>query len=293
VFAAAASPFIALILWLNGALYGGALKSGYGQLQNLFSLVNIPSNAVQYARWLVATQTPLPLLGLLAPFLVHRDRRPAVMLALGLIATTAVIYFAYTPFDDWSYLRFLMLPLVLLLVLAGVCVAALAARARGPVGVLMGGALTVAYAIFCVRAANDHFAFRMRALEQRYRSAGIVARDRLPADAAILTTWDSGAIRFHAGKEAIVWDALEPEWLDRATAWLSGHGHAPFILVESWEEPRFRQRFSGYSPLGNLDWPPKYEIDRVIRIYDPADRARYVSGEKVITEYLWPLRGVH
>ena len=72
--------------------------------------------------------------------------------------------------------------------------------------------------------------------------------------------------------------------------WLEQHGRRPFILVESWEEPRFRSRFADHSDIGKLDWPPKYEIDRVVRIYDPQDRARYHRGERVDTEFLWPLR---
>jgi len=131
----------------------------------------------------------------------------------------------------------------------------------------------------------------MHSLEQRYRSAAIVVRDRLPPDAAILTTWDSGAIRFHAAREAVVWDALDPAWLVRAIEWLGTNHHPPYILVESWEEERFRARFSGGSDVGKLDWPPKFEIDRMVRVYDPADRQRYLRGESVRTEYLWPLLG--
>jgi hypothetical protein len=59
--------------------------------------------------------------------------------------------------------------------------------------------------------------------------------------------------------------------------------------VESWEEPWFRSRFAGHSAVGRLDWPPKYEIDRVVRVYDPQDRPRFDRGEQVQTEYLWPL----
>jgi hypothetical protein len=60
--------------------------------------------------------------------------------------------------------------------------------------------------------------------------------------------------------------------------------------VESWEEPRFRSRFGDHSDIGKLDWPPKYEVDRVVRIYDPHDRPRYHRGDRVDTEFLWPLR---
>jgi hypothetical protein len=118
----------------------------------------------------------------------------------------------------------------------------------------------------------------------------MVVRDRLPAGAVVFSEWDSGAVRFHGRKEALTWQGLDPPWLDRSLAWLDEQGRQPYILLESWEEPGFRTRFGNHSDIGKLDWPPKYEIDRTVRIYDPKDRARYDRGERVDTEYLWPLR---
>ena len=291
-FAVGVLPFVIVILWLNDALYGGPLRSGYGQLGSLFSVGHLSTNAGRYGRWLFQTQSILLFLGFLAPFRIDQERRPAIWLALALIVATAAIYFAYTPFDDWSYLRFLLPAISLLIVLTSVVFARVGAMMGLPGSCLFVALVTCIAALSGLGIARDRLAFQMHALEQRYRSAGIVVRERLPRDAAILTTWDSGAIRFHGRKEAIVWDALDPAWLDRATAWLAAQGRPPFILLESWEEPRFRSRFESASVLGHLDWPPKYEVDRVVRIYDPADRARYLRGEKVITEYLWPVRGV-
>jgi MFS family permease len=286
----AALPFVAILLTLNAAIYGGALRTGYGAAGNLFSLSVFPGNASRYAGWLMSTQTPFILLGLAAPFLVDARKRPPVFLALAFVGVTCALYFAYTPFDDWSYLRFLMPAIALLIVLSSVVLTELAARLGPRAGAALATAVTIVVALVCVRQAHDRLAFTLHALEQRYRSAGIVARDRLPAQAAVLTTWDSGAIRFHARKEAIVWDAIDPAWLDRSIHWLSEHDRPPYLLLESWEEPRFRARFGEQSALGRLDWPPKYEVDRVVRIYDPEDRARYWRGEHVATEYLWPLR---
>jgi hypothetical protein len=287
-----ALPFLVVILWLNAELYGGPLRTGYGSLGNLFSPSRVPRNAAHYLRWLIDTQTIFPLFGLLAPFVVAREKRPAATLAFGLIAATAVIYFAYTPFDDWSYLRFLMPAVAFMLVLASLVTMTLISKLVAHPGgqVVAAGALTICLAVFALGTANSRLAFSLQALEQRYRSAGIVARDRLPSDAALLTVWDSGAIRFHAGKEAVIWDGLDPSWLDRALEWLEAHGHPPYILLESWEEPKFRERFATHSTIGNLDWPPRYEVDRVVRIYDPQDRARYIRGDRVLTEYLWPFR---
>jgi hypothetical protein len=167
-------------------------------------------------------------------------------------------------------------------------------RSNGFVRELAGAAavslLVIGLAVFGVRTANARFAFTMRSLEQRYRSAGRVVRDQLPPNAVVLSVWDSGAVRFHGRKEALVWEGLDPAWLDRSVRWLDEHGYKPYVLVESWEEPIFRARFGEASETGKLDWPPKFEVDRVVRIYDPHDREAYHRGDRVHTEYLWPLR---
>lgn len=304
VFFLSAVPGALTVLWLNAQLYGGPLQSGYGELGHLFSPSAFLTNAARYLRWMVETQTPFPFLALASPFVVDRARRPTTILALGLTLATAFIYFTYRPFDDWSYLRFLLPAIALMLVLASAVTITAIQKLEQPHGpaeaghdryppatLAVVGAVTVGLAVFGMRTAEDRLAFAMQALEQRYRSAGIVVRDRLPAGTVVLSVWDSGAVRFHGRKEALIWEGLEPAWLDRSLEWLTRRGRKPYILVESWEEPGFRSRFSAHSAAGNLDWPPKYEVDRVVRIYDPEDRAKYMRGERVVTEYLWPLRG--
>ena len=70
--------------------------------------------------------------------------------------------------------------------------------------------ITASLAIFCVRTANDRLAFTLKFLEQRYRSAGLIVRDRLPPNAVVLSVWDSGAVRFHGRKEAFVVGGARP-----------------------------------------------------------------------------------
>lgn len=289
-FAVGAIPFTLIVLFLNDRLYGSPIRTGYGQPGDLFGLLVMPANAIRYITWLVETHTPFPLLAFAAPFVLAQEKRQDAWLAIGLIVATGFIYFIYTPFDDWSYLRFLLPAIALMVVLASAVTVKGLDRVAGPGQYALIGVMTSVFAVFCVLAADDRHAFALRFLEQRYRSVGMVVRDRLPAGAVVLSVWDSGAVRFHGRKEALSWEALDPTWLDRSLEWLEGHGHVPYILVESWEEPGFRSRFSGYSDIGKLDWPPKYEIDRVVRIYDPNDRPRYHRGERVDTEFLWPLR---
>jgi hypothetical protein len=289
-FAIAAIPFCVLVLVLNDGLYGSPFRTGYGQLGHLFGFAAARVNVARYASWLVETHTPFPLLALAAPFVLPREQRMSAWLGVSLIAATCFVYFVYVPFDEWTYLRFLLPAITLMIVLACSVTVAMLRHAPAFGRVLIVTALTACVAVFCVHAARDRQAFALKFLEQRYRSAGIIVRDRLPAGAVVLSEWDSGAVRFHGRKEALTWQGLDPAWLDRSLAWLAEHGRQPYILLESWEEPGFRTRFENHSDNGKLDWPPRYEIDRAVRIYDPKDRLRYARGERVDTEYLWPLR---
>ena len=86
-----------------------------------------------------------------------------------------------------------------------------------------------------------------------------------------------------------MWESLDPAWLDRAITWLRSKGQQPYLLFERREEPEFRARFREQSEIGALDWPPRFDLRRQVRIYDPADRARYLAGESYATENV-PLR---
>jgi hypothetical protein len=139
---------------------------------------------------------------------------------------------------------------------------------------------------FQVTAAGDREVLDLQRLERRFRTTGDLVRDRLPARAVFITVWQSGTLRYHAGREAILWDAVAPDALDAAVHWLGSQGFEPYLLLEEWEEPLFRQRFGVASTLGALDWPPRFEIERQVRIYSPADRERYRAGADVRTEYV-------
>ncbi len=139
-------------------------------------------------------------------------------------------------------------------------------------------------AVFFVREARDRQAFDLARLESRFVRAGVYAAGRLPANAFVITSWQSGSIRFYAGVPTLAWDSLDPAWLDRAVEFAGARGFEPYLLLERWEEPAFRQRFAA-SPIGALDWPPAVEIATQVRIYRPGDRQRYRAGGAVATEY--------
>ncbi len=281
IIAAAALPGVVIMFWLNDALYGSALASGYGDATRLFSPAHIPDNLTNFGRALFETQYLVPLLGVTAPIVFASDKRKLSVVVLIAAIVVIAIYLLYQPYPEWWYLRFLIPALVLLLILSSAVAVELATRAR------MGGVIpivAVLLAILGTRAAGQRQAFELQRLEGRYRDTAALVTARLPANAVLITVWQSGSMRFHAGREAVMWDSLDPAWLDRAIAWLAGRGLQPYLLFERREEPEFRARFRDASALGGLDWPPRLDLNRQVRIYDPADRARFLSGEKYPTE---------
>lgn len=279
-FAAGLAPSVAIVAALNTVLYGEALQSGYGAAADLFAVQHIVPNLRHYGQALWATQFGLPLLGLAALAIAPRGARGQVHLTLAVAAAVAAIYLVYRPFPEWWYLRFLLPILPLLLVLA-VAVIAWATRREW-----LAAAVAAASVVFALTTPAAREAASLQRLEGRFRRAGEVMAARLPAGAVVISVWESGSARYHADRPAVLWDALDPASLDVVVAWLSARQRPPFLVLEDWEEPAFRGRFAAHSPLGQLDWPPRFVIDRRVRIYDPRDRDAFYAGAHIASEQI-------
>ncbi len=109
-FLMAMAPGFLVLLSLNAARYGSPFASGYGDTGSLFSLARLAPNAARYSRWLLETQTPFLLVALAAPWAIRRDegKRRLALVALAGSALIVATYLAYTVFDDWWYIRFLL-----------------------------------------------------------------------------------------------------------------------------------------------------------------------------------------
>jgi hypothetical protein len=261
--------------------YGSPLSSGYGSLDVLFSTTHVMPNVERYATWIWQTQTPFVAAALLAPFLLPGAL--TVLCAL-LIAVNVALYLPYTVFEDWSFLRFLLPAVPLMIVLA---VASLDAALRRSGVTRTEPVLAIAAAIVVllfVHEARDRSTFRLREMEARFARAGTWVGRRLPANAVVVTGWETGSVRYYGHRNSIAWDALPADGLDDALGFLRARGLKPYLLFERDEESEFRQRFTG-SPIGAVDWPPIADIGRVVRVYDPDDRDRYAAGAPVPTEY--------
>lgn len=282
-YGAGVSPGVIAIGWLNLTMYGSPLRSGYGDLQNLFAFAHGLPNLQRYATWLVTSHTPFVLVALLAPLLTKQQGRPLFAL-LAMASATLACYLPYAVFDDWSYLRFLLPALPPLIVLASLVTVEAIGRAPAVMRTAVLVAVITLLGSWWVRTAETHSAFKLWALERHFIDAGRYVATRLPARAVVFAAQESGSVRFYSGRATLVWDMFDPIWFDRAFAFLEERGYAPYILIEGLEEPLFKSHFKDRSVFGALDWPPKAQIGATVRVYDPADRRRYLTGEPVSTE---------
>ncbi len=295
-FLAAFVPVAGVVPVLNALVYGAPWRTGYGDTSALFSIAHVPTNLQRYTTWTLDTMTPLVLLIVFVPWLLARNtqatprhlpsgdwqspRRISLFL-LSLIAIISGCYVAYVPFVEWWYLRFLLPAIPLLCVLMAVAIVVLGRRA-GRIGGLVALAVFGALAWHGLSVARHRAAFDLWHLEQRLSATATYIRGIAPNVVAI-TIQPGGAIRYELERPVVSWDTLEPQLLDRVVSWAGDRGDRALIVIDGAEAAEFRARFSSSSAYGALEWPPRAVIDRTVLIYDPADRARYLTGEYVPT----------
>lgn len=288
-FAAGAIPGAAAMAWLNAARYGSPLTSGYGSTDVLFSLAHIGPNLARYPRWLLETETLFVAAAAVAPWWAWRYRRSSARVVLVLVSAvvlTLATYLAYTVFNDWWYIRFLLpaLPAVFILSVA-VCLEPARRHPRARAGAAIG--LAAALGAWHLHVARTHLVFDLQGLESRFAIAGRYAARALPETAVVFAVQQSGSVRYYAGRSTIAWDAIPADALDRTIAALGRAGRPVFLVLEDDEASRFRARFGG-ERLGALDWPPRAEVHAAVRVsvYDAAARDRYLAGAIVTTEHV-------
>lgn len=292
-FGGAAVPLLGVMAFLNAVRYGSPLSSGYGDTDVLFSLAHVTPNLARYPRWLLETHTPSIALALLGPLVLWRaPNRRMALAAAACVILTAATYLAYTVFDDWWYIRFLLPALPVLLVFSVGVVRAIAERVlrtrRGWMAPALVAFVCVVISAWQLGVARERSVFRLAALESRFRLTGDYARRALPANAIVLSVQQSGSIRYYGARGTLAWDAIPPDGLDALLAWLRARGNVPLIAVEDGEDARFRTRFAG-ERAGRLDWPPLAEVHAAVGvlIFDPSARAGFMSGRGPATQHIW------
>jgi hypothetical protein len=265
----------AVVAYLNTTLFGAAGSSGYGAPRDLYELSYAPVNFVRYTQWLMQTETVLvfaALAGLIALSEKAFVRRWA-MFAAADFTIVLLSYLFYRPFDNWTYLRFL-LPAYPLLFVALLSIANFNLFASRP-GLKTVVILMVTAIVFGahVKFMLDNHVFKTKALEQKYLTVTDYIQRSLPANAVFISHQYTGSIRYYTDRRILRYDWLVSNRLDDAVQSLNTLGYKPYFLLEDWEEPVFQRRFGGESALAKLDWYPSVQFPtNHVRIYDPAKR---------------------
>ena len=220
-----------VVAWINNLLYGSALSSGYGEVGPAFSLANAAANIKRYPAWWLESQGPIGLLCLVSLWRRRGTVLREFLVTIAFAVSAILLYLFYLPFDAWWYLRFVLPAVPVLLLLCADTVAWAARRTHTTFAV----AMTV-FVLFA-GAHSFHFIKVHDVLgtgygEERYPETALYIESALPADAVIIAMQHSGSIRYYTGKLILRWDALNPEWLDRAVAFLRERGVATYAVLE-------------------------------------------------------------
>jgi hypothetical protein len=109
--------------------------------------------------------------------------------------------------------------------------------------------------------------------ERRYATIAHLVAAQTEPSAMIFASIHAGSLRYYAGRATVRFDLLDANWLDRAAGWLNEHGRHPYVLIEDWEMPLFRERFGAANTLGGLRLAPvltykAYQITGRVYLFD-------------------------
>jgi hypothetical protein len=263
-----AAPFVAVIVvaLLQYRWYGSPLITGYGPAKSLFELRHLGPNISRYFSWLSETQTPLVLVAGAVPFFVASVsrtsfRRPLAYALAVFVACVCLAYVFVEPFEDWSFLRFLLPAFPCLLVLAAAGLVRVCGAFPSETGRLLLLGLLAFLCLHGTRHARSHAVFDMREDTRQYEAIASFVGERLPAHDAVFALQHSGSVRYYSGRLTVRYDLIPPAELDHVIGDLVRAGYQPFFAVEDWEVGRIRRRFGQYSKVAALDWPPLMTVD--------------------------------
>lgn len=246
LFALPAGIAVATIAALFTLWYGAPWNSGYGGASQIFLASNIVPNLKRYPVWLWDTQSPfilLTLLPLVPPFSREVDRR-SVLLCTTLFAATLLSYLVYSPFDDWWYLRFLLPALPALFVLLAIGIVSAGRRLPPTWRQIPVIAVTIIIVTLTSRfSLHTLTPGGLRDSERRYADVGLFISQSLPRNAVVLAVQESGSAKHYGGRQTIRWDLIDRGWTARAVSELQSLGLHPYLVIEDFELPQFRDWF--------------------------------------------------
>jgi len=250
---------------LNHTLYGSPIASGYGTLEILYSPKYAATNSSHYLQWLVTTQTVFPLIGVVAsPWLVRSDRPRAwnVWWCCCFVMAVLLSYLWYLPFDDWTYLRFLLPAYPVMINLS----AAVLVRAIVRAGLAEGLCVAVAVLVGCFGLWQARPAFKVAEFDSRYRAAAEFVRS-LPRNTVVLANLHSGSVRYYANLVTARYEWIGSDQYGAALRWFQLRAHPVYAVLDEAEVPEFRAKYSSSADVSWLDRPVMVIGKYGVRVY--------------------------
>ena len=276
---------------IHGHLYGSPFVSGYGDLGWFFEVDRAPGNVAGFLLRPLAVEPALTVLaGAGAVAWLGRSSdvmaRAAGWLCLGVVGLVWVSYLFFYTFPEWWYLRLLVPSYPALAVLGGAAVARVAGCASDRWRPALVGAIAAIIVFVGLWQSASREVYRSWEYESRYEAVGRFVAEELPPNAVFFAFHHSGSLRYYADRTTIRFDLLAPEWMEAAIVAVRDAGYHPYFVIEDPETTLFEGRFSETTPFGALDWPARAEFEGSVgvRVFDPADRQRQLSGEDVATQ---------
>lgn len=198
-------PGAAWLGFYNHHLYGGALRSGYGDVAAAFALSYGAPTALHFLKW---SALLLPTVLLALPFAAWRRRdartRPLLALTLAFAAITGVYAFYEVSHEVWWCLRFILPAVPALIIMALLGLESFGKFRRT-------GALILAlWAIGSSWYWTPRLGvFLLQGYEQAYADGARAAVAALPQDAVVMSFAFSGALYFYSEFPVLRWDQMD------------------------------------------------------------------------------------
>jgi hypothetical protein len=252
LFVAGCGPGILTVAAANEILYGSPAGSGYGTVSGIYHMAGAAGTAWQYLVWLWDTHSIYVFIPFLLPVLAVRAgliARPLQWFcwsALAFFAVNLACYMMYIRFDHWTFLRFLLPSIPLLIVTATVLVTqalqGVSRASRVAVLTLVAAMFPLAY----VHTAAKGDAFHLKSgLRHRFEDAATLAAAQLPPNAAFLALSQSGSLRHYADRLTLRFDWVEAAHADELAGYLRFRHLVPYAALDRSEITEFNTRFAG------------------------------------------------
>jgi hypothetical protein len=266
---------VAAVAAINQHLYGSPATSGYGRLEDQLALARVVPNLQRYTSWFVETHTVIPLLGVialaapLARFWPRVPDRRILAVFASIVVLVWAFYAAYLEFDSWGYLRFLLPTWPLIMI--GFAALAVWVGTFGGATRLIAGIAIVAIGVSNTINATHLDVFEQRQAARHDAPIGRLVMMHTPPNSVVLASERSGSLRYYGGRITLRYDLLDPNWLDRAVAWLTSKGVRVYAVLDRRQAEEVKARFSTQRTTAAFDRP--------FLIYEPAGTALFDVSE--------------